>query len=364
MASPSVCTSEATVTDDLPGLDAGAVTAWLEANVARAKAPVRFSLIAGGHSNLTFEAADAAGNEYVVRRGPLGVSTGGAHNMGREFRILTALAGSVPVPRALGLCEDPGVTGAEFYVMERVGGAVIDDPEAADADLPDPVARHRAGEQLVDTLADLHRVDIDAVGLGDMARRVDFLARQVHRFAGMWERTRTRDLPAMDRLVEQLRAVAPPQQATGIVHGDYRIGNVMIDRTGALTAVLDWELWTLGDVLADVAFMLNNWVEPDDPEPAVFMATPPTVTGEFGSRADALDRYASRTGFDVFAIDYHRAFQHWRMAVIAEGVKRRYESAQMGGSEVDFDYLERRVVDLVELAGSYLARYEAGREPG
>jgi aminoglycoside phosphotransferase (APT) family kinase protein len=173
----------------------------------------------------------------------------------------------------------------------------------------------------------------------------------------MWERNRTRDLPGTDRVAERLRTAAPEQRATGIVHGDYRIGNVMIDDSGSLTAVLDWELWTLGDVLADVAFMLNNWYEPDDPDPLIFMERPPTVTGEFGSRDEALERYAARTGFDVSQIDYHRAFQHWRMAVIAEGVKRRYETRQMASEDVDFAHLDRRVVDLVELARQYLDRY-------
>ena len=339
------------------GLDLDGVAEWLGGHVDGVVQPIRFSLIAGGHSNLTYGATDAEGHEYVLRRGPLGRSGGGAHDMAREYRVISALSGAVPVPGALALCEDESVTGATFYVMTRVRGAVIDNEAAADTHLSDPGARRRAGEQLVDVLADLHLVDVDAVGLGGVARRDDFLGRQLRRFSEMWERNRTRELPGTDRVAERLRTAAPEQRATGIVHGDYRIGNVMIDDSGSLTAVLDWELWTLGDVLADVAFMLNNWYEPDDPDPLIFMERPPTVTGEFGSRDEALERYAARTGFDVSQIDYHRAFQHWRMAVIAEGVKRRYESSQMATEDVDFAHLDRRVVDLVELARQYLDQY-------
>jgi aminoglycoside phosphotransferase (APT) family kinase protein len=263
----------------------------------------------------------------------------------------------VPVPRAVALCNDDAVTGASFYVMGRVDGAVLDNAAAADRDLPGLPERRRAGESLIDVLADLHRVDIDAVGLGAAARREDFLARQIARFRDTWQRNATRELPVMVELGDRLAALAPPQRHTGIVHGDYRIGNVMVDPSGTVVAVLDWELWTLGDVLADLGFLMNNWYEPDDPNPLVFMEWPPTISGDFGSRADAIERYATRTGFDVSALDYYRGFQHWRMAVIAEGVKRRYESAQMATSDVDFAHLAQRVVDMADLAAFHLDRY-------
>jgi aminoglycoside phosphotransferase (APT) family kinase protein len=243
--------------------------------------------------------------------------------------------------------------------MVRVEGTVIANETVADAELSDAFARRRAGEQLVDVLADLHRVDPDTVGLGDAARRDDFLGRQLRRFSAMWLRNRTREVAGMDELADRLGSLPPEPRGSQIVHGDYRIGNVMFDPDGTLTAVLDWELWTLGDGLADLGFMLNNWYEPDDDDPPVFMERPPTVTGQFGSRGEVIERYASRTGVDVVAIDYHRAFQHWRMAVIAEGVKRRYETGQMATDDVDFDHLARRVVDLAELAGKYLARYDS-----
>ncbi len=343
----------------LRGLDEAAVGTWMAEHVDGIVPPLAFSLIAGGHSNLTFAATDSVANQYVVRRGPIGTSGGGAHDMGREHRIISALHGTaVPVPRPLALCLDDSVNGSSFYVMARVDGAVLDNVAAADADLPDTDGRRRAGEQMIDVMADMHRVDVDAVGLGDAARREDFLARQIKRFVGMWESNQTRELPAMNALADRVSVLAPPQRYTGIVHGDYRIGNVMIDGGGTLVAVLDWELWTLGDVLADLGFLLNNWYEPNDPNPQVFMETAPTVTGDFGSRATLIERYADRTGFDVSAVDYYRGFQHWRMAVLAEGVKKRYESAQMATSDVDFEHLDQRVVDLAALAERYLDRYE------
>jgi aminoglycoside phosphotransferase (APT) family kinase protein len=342
---------------EIRGLDQSAVAAWIAAHVAEVEPPLTFALIAGGHSNLTYGVTDAAGRHYVVRRGPLGRTGGGAHDMGREYRVIAALAGSIPVPRAIALCDDESVNGAAFYVMSRVEAAVLDNVAAADTNLPDTEMRRHAGEQVVDVLVDLHRVDVDKVGLARFARREDFLDRQITRFTAMWRRNQTRDLPAMDGLAERLRIAAPEQWYTGVVHGDYRIGNVMIDGRGDVAAVLDWELWTLGDVLADLGFLLNSWYEPDDPDPLVFMEWPPTITGEFGSRDDVLERYAARTGFDVSHLDYYRAFQHWRMAVIAEGVKMRYDTAQMASDEVDHGHLDRRVVDLVQLSRRYLARY-------
>ncbi len=184
----------------------------------------------------------------------------------------------MPVPRALAICDDESVNDASFYVMDRVEGAVVDNPRAADAHLPNREARRRAGAQVVDVLAAMHGVDVDAAGLGDTARRSGFLDRQLRRFRSMWEQNATRELPAMTRLADRLLELAPSQRYTGIVHGDYRIGNVMLDAVGTVVAVLDWELWTLGDQLADLGYLLNGWYEPDDPSPLVFMEVPPTVS--------------------------------------------------------------------------------------
>lgn len=343
------------------GLDAERVEAWMAAHVPGATAPLSFSLIAGGHSNLTYEVVGADGTAFVLRRPPMGSVGDRAHDMGREYRIVSALRDTpVPVPQALALCEDVDVNGAPFYVMSEIEGRVVDNPRVADEFLPDPASRRRAGEQLVDVLAELHRVDVDAVGLGDAARREDFLERQINRFEKVWQRTKTRELPAMEQLPGKLLKAAPPQRYTGIVHSDYRIGNVIVDSLGTVRGVLDWELWTLGDVLADLGFLLNNWREPGETTPQVWMEVPPTVAGGFGSRTDVIERYVARSGFDVGATDYYRAFQHWKMGVIAEGMKRRYESNQMASTDVDFDHLSQRVINLAELASQHLAEYGGG----
>jgi len=340
----------------LPGLDRAAVAAWMDDHVGGLVGPVAFTLVGGGHSNLTYAARDRRGRGWVVRRPPLSGAAGKAHDMGREYRVLTALAPTVvPVPDPVALCEDARVNGCPFYVMELVEGHVVDNPAAAERALPTTALRRRASDQLVDVLADLHRVDIDAVGLGDSARRDDFLDRQLHRLRQVWEQTKTRELPAVERLHARLVQRAPAQRHTGIVHSDYRFGNVIVDDAGDLRAVLDWELWTLGDVLADVGFLLNNWYEPGEDTPLVWMEVPPTVAGGFATRAQVAARYAERTGFDLADLSYYRAFQYWKVAVIAEGVKRRYEARSMANADVDFAHLDRRVIDLLGLAEHHLA---------
>jgi aminoglycoside phosphotransferase (APT) family kinase protein len=276
--------------------------------------------------------------------------------MAREHQVIAGLASTVvPVPAALALCDDEAVNGSPFYVMGHVDGHVVENPTVAAAALPTAALRQRASEQIVDVLADLHRVDVDAVGLAAAAKRESFLDRQLRRMQSVWQQTKTRELPLLDDVHARLVSAMPAQRYTGIVHSDYRLGNVIIDSDGTLVAVLDWELWTLGDVLADVGFILNNWYQPGDTEPQVWMEVPPTMAGGFSSRRDVVERYASRTGFDLSDIEYYRAFSHWKVAILAEGVKRRYESASMATSDVDFAHLARRVVDLLDLADHHLS---------
>ena len=340
---------------ELPGLDVGAVQAWLLSKIDGLSAPREFTLIAGGHSNLTFSSTDATGRRFVLRRPPLSAGSGRAHDMGREFRVLEALTPStVPVPVPLALCEDPSVNGQPFYVMEHVDGAIVDNPGEADRALPSHELRRVASEQIVDVLADLHRVDIDEVGLAQAGRRESFLERQLARMQSVWEQTKTRELPLIDAVHARLAAGVPPQRHTGIVHSDYRFGNVLIDGRGHLTAVLDWELWALGDVLSDVGFLLNNWYEPDDEDPQIWMEVPPTMAPGFLTRQEVAQRYAERTGFDLADIEFYRAFQYWKVAILAEGVKRRYDTGAMAMNDVDFTHLDRRVIDLVDLADQHL----------
>ncbi len=342
---------------DPPGIDHAPVEAWLAAHINGLVPPVTFTLISGGHSNITYFADDAAGRTYVMRRPPLGAKPGNAHNMAREFVVIGALGETeVPVPRALALCDDETVNGSPFYLMSHVEGEVVENPSRADRCLATAASRRRASEQIVDVLAALHAVDIDAVGLGTLARRDGFLDRQLKRIGALWQQNKTRELPLMDALHDRLVATQPEQHYTGIVHSDYRMGNVMFAADGTLTGVLDWELWTLGDPPADLGFLLNSWGEPHEKTPEVLMQVPPTKAPGFASRAEVTARYAEQTGFDVSNIEYYQAFQHWKIAVIAEGVKRRYESAQMASTDVDFAHLSQRVIDMAGMARDLLDR--------
>ena len=205
-------------------------------------------------------------------------------------------------------------------------------------------------ESLVDAMADLHRVDIDAVGLGDLGPRVDHLSRQIERMRRVWDKTKTRELPIIESIHSRLLSARPAQRYTGLVHSDFRLGNVILGAHGTVAAILDWELGALGDVLIDVGGLLSNWDEPDDPWPDVWMQPAPTRAGGFPTKRDLVARYAARTGFDVRDIDYYRAFNYWRIAVIAEGMKRRYETGALSTGAVDVGAIAQRVVNRARMA--------------
>ena len=323
--------SEQTASEVPKGIDATRVSAWYAANVVGAKPPLTFSIIASGHSNLTYRVTDAAGNRTVLRRPPLGAVLATAHDMAREHKILFALAQTdVPVAPVLGLCKDDAVNCAPFYVMKFVDGVVLDTAAVVTEHVP-VAERMPLGEHVIEVLAKLHRVDIDKVGLGDLGKREQYLDRQIHRWRTQWEKSKTRELPAMEEVGDALAKSKPPQVRTGIVHGDYRIGN-MLSKNGRIQAVLDWELCALGDPLADVGFLMNNWAEPgeENSPTARGAAQSPTVTGGFPTRAQMLRRYEELTGASTAGVDYFRAFQYWRLAAIVEGVMARYIQNVMG----------------------------------
>jgi aminoglycoside phosphotransferase (APT) family kinase protein len=303
------------------------VSRWLVDNIDGATAPFVFDLIAGGRSNLTFRVTDARGSRYVLRRPPLGHVLATAHDMAREHRIIAAVGRTgVPVPRALGLCTDTDVNDAPFYVMSHVDGEVLD--SADKAALLDPSLREGASHHLIDVLAELHAVDVDAVGLGDLARREGYIERQLKRWRTQWENSKTRELPAIDEVEARLSRHVPSQQGVVIAHGDYRFGNCLTDvKQGRIAAVLDWELCTLGDPLADVGYLGVYWS--DGPSSAL-RANDPTPAGGFPSYSSLVERYARTTGRDMSEIDYYVAFSCWRLAVISEGVYARYLHGAMG----------------------------------
>jgi aminoglycoside phosphotransferase (APT) family kinase protein len=338
----------------VPGIDVPAVTAWLSANVAGARAPFRFEVIAGGHSNLTYVVTGADGGRVVLRRPPLGHVLATAHDMGREFRIISALhPTAVPVAPPLGYCDDNDVNGAPFYVMGFVDGLVLRDRTAAD--LLDPAARPAAAVAIVDTLAAIHAVDPVAVGLGDLGRHEGYIARQMKRWYGQWNQSKTRELPEVDAVHDRLAARIPEQGPVAIVHGDYRLDNTMLGPDGRMLAVLDWEICTLGDALADVGLLQVYWTGPDDDETA-WVGSATTAPG-FPNRADLLERYARVSGRDLGQIDFYIAFGFWKLACILEGVYARYLGGALGVGRDPAEYAPFKVQ--VERAAASAAEYSA-----
>lgn len=342
----------------IKGINPANLEAWFEQNVAGARAPLEFELITGGHSNLTFKVTDAEGHTFVLRRPPTGAVIATAHDMAREHRIISALAGTaVPVPPCLGLCEDDAVNDAPFYVMQYVPGLVLVDAKMT-GELLSESARGRLGNRVVEVLAALHTLEPEAVGLGDLGRKEAYLARQLKRWRTQWEKTRTRELAAMEDVFEGLQKKMPEQVGAAIVHGDFRLGNMLSREDGEIAAVLDWELCTLGDPLADVGYILNNWAEPD--EEAIVVkgaAVSPTSAGGFLSKDEFMARYTELTGRDLSRIDYYRAFQYWRLAAIVEGVLSRYLKGVMG-AKANTDIFKAQVDGLAEAALDLLNRLD------
>ena len=334
---------QSTITPE--GINAERVSAWFEQNIPGVSLPLSFRLIAGGHSNLTFGVDDAAGQTYVLRRPPLGHVLESAHDMGREHKIISALVDSeVPVAKTLGLCKDVDVNDAPFYIMDFVPCPVLHDIEVARSLAESE--RERLSWHVVDVLAALHSIDPDDVGLGDLGRKEAYLARQLKRWNKQWEASKTHDIPAMEETSRLLEEQMPEQIGATIVHGDYRLGNMIVG-DGRIQAVLDWELCTLGDPLADVGYLLNSWILPGEAEEDLT----PTAAGGFVSREAMVDRYAAATGRDLAQINYYRAFSHWRLAAIGQGVYKRYLVGAMGENrDMDLDAYKESVSVRAEAA--------------
>ncbi len=345
---------ESNTSDD--GLDRERLEGWFRDAVEGAEPPLRYERIAGGRSNLTYRVQDSDGGRWILRRPPLGKRLGSAHDMGREHRILTGLEGTgVPAPRPIARCGDESVTGAEFYVMELVDGLVLRDEDDVEAAFAEP-DRRRLGEALVDTLADLHAVDPDAAGLGELGRRDGYAERQLKRWKRQWDDSKTRELDAMEETHRLLSARVPAQDATSIVHGDYRLDNVIVSPQGEIAAVLDWELCTLGDPLADLGQLVVYWAEPDDE--VVPLTRAPTLAPGFSSRAELVERYAQRSGRDVTQLDFFVALAYWKLAAILEGVYARYSAGAYGETSDEFRSFGKIVEQLAGAAIDAARRLE------
>ena len=313
---------------DVPGIAIGPVTDWLETHVAGAVGPFGFDVIAGGHSNLTYRVTGADGTRFVLRRPPLGHRLASAHDMGREHRIIRGLqASAVPAAPALGHCDDEAVNDAPFYVMGFVDGHVVRDRVTAEAVL-EPAARRRASESIVDTMAAIHAVDLRAVGLDDLGKHEEYIARQLKRWYGQWNSQKTRELPAVDQVHDELLRRIPAQGPATIVHGDYRLDNCMVSDDGTVVAVLDWEICTLGDPLADVGLLQVYWTGPNDAASA-WTGSATTAPGFF-DRVQLAERYAEVSGRDLSNLPFYVSFAYWKLACILEGVYARYVGGALG----------------------------------
>jgi len=335
------------------GIDRAGVESWFEENAGDVTLPLSFERISGGRSNLTFTVRDDANRAWALRRPPLGKRLGSAHDMGREHKVISALQETpVPVPPVVGLCEDESLNGAPFYVMEFVEGPVL--RSADDAKEFDEDARRAIGERVVDTLVAIHEVDPDSVGLGDLGRKEEYVNRQLKRWHGQWEKSKTRELGVVDDVHERLAARVPEQGPATIVHGDYRLDNMILSGSasgsgaGEVAAVVDWELCTLGDPLADVGLLLVYWSEPGDDFMPLF--APATIAPGFPSREEVKSRYAERSGRDLSQIDFFIALGYWKLAIILEGVYARYAGGQYGKTDEGFEEFARIVERLANAA--------------
>ena len=341
---------------DPPGLRLASLSSWMQDHITGydGSAQVEATLLAGGRSNVSYKLTDASGSSWVLRRPPLGHIMPSAHDMGREFRVLSGLNSvSYPTPATRGYCEDESVIGAKFMIMDFVDGRVIESAKTASS-----LSAIQAGEisqELVDTLARLHAVDPAAAGLDQLGKPTGYLQRQVKRWGEQWQITKTRELPEIDALhvwLETAIVKVPESLPTSIVHGDYRIDNVILaSDKSEIVAVLDWEMSTLGDPISDLAISLVYWSQTTDTlRKKIPVAEDVTSGPGFWSRQQVLDRYVSQTGLDISHLDECVALACFKLAVIMESIHHRNLSGQqLGAAAGEQSTMGEATVALTEL---------------
>ena len=317
--------------------------------------PLTFTLIAGGRSNLTFRVEDAAGNAWALRRPPLHHVLPTAHDMSREYRLMHSLGpAGIPVPVTVGLCTDESVNERPFYVMEFVEGHILRSAPEAEAAF-DEATRRGIGDHMADTLAALHDVEPGAVGLGDLGRHEGYIERQLKRWRGQYDQMQVEGVDhdgLVDRVSDDLSRRIPKQQRTSVVHGDYRMDNVVLADDGSVRAILDWEICTLGDPLADLGLLMVYWADPTD-QMAVLGLSPTTAKG-FSTRAEVLERYGSASDLDISGIGYYIAFGYWKLGCILQGVYARYVAGAGAGDQGSVDSFPAQIGRLFEMAARSL----------
>ncbi|MBI1815732.1 MAG: phosphotransferase family protein [Deltaproteobacteria bacterium] len=312
---------------EIAGIHHANVSRFFREHVPGGDCALMFSLISGGRSNLTYLVRGGE-REWVLRRPPLGHVLPTAHDMAREYTVLSALARTdVPAPRPIALCDDPAVNEMPFYVMNFCQGVVLA-TEMPPGYAPTESDRQRISQALVDTLVRLHAVDYREVGLESFGRPDGYIERQVRRWAQQWERSKTSALPEIDELIRRLNAALPPSPAATIVHGDYRLGNMALDPNdpGRVVAIFDWEMATLGDPLSDLGYTLIYWYEAGDPEQDGGVGTMARFTAKpgFFTRAEIVAAYAQHSGRNVDAIEFYQVLALYKLAIISEGIYARY----------------------------------------
>ena len=339
--------------------DVPAVEAWIADNVDGLEPPFDWTRLEGGHSNLTYRLENATGDLAVIRRPPQGQLLPKAHDMSREWALISALGPTrVPVPAALGFCESPAVTGAWFYLMGLVDGQPLYSAGETRARIP---AHKRAGLacSFIDVLGELHALDPAAIGLGDLGRKDGYVARQLKTWYRSWmasvEPARFDDERA-HRLQQYFSDKLPEQGTARVVHGDYGLHNCLIGPDHTIVAVVDWEISSLGDPLADLAYALNPFPDPADDVPVDMTAA---AAAGFPARSELAARYAERTGRNLNLLDYYIGFNCWKSACIIHGVYARYMEGKKSVSGVDLDSLRERIEDALAAAERATQRLEA-----
>ncbi len=338
-------------------LDVSALQSYLRGKVPGADQDLTLQQFPGGHSNLTYLLI-AGPNEYVLRRAPFGPVAPKAHDMAREYAVLAAVAPGFPeAPRVYHLCEDPSIAGATFFLMERRRGVILRDS------VPQQIAERPdhprvISEAFIDCMARMHAIDIDQTGLASLGKPAGFVERQVRGWADRWHRAKTEELPEMDRVITWLAARIPPSTEATLVHNDYKLDNVML-AAGApdrIEAVLDWEMTTVGDPLADAGLTLCYWCWANAPE--VRTAGIPGVTANPGwyTREEFIDRYAEKTGRDLSGIGYYEVLGVFKLAVIIQQIYYRFWRGQT--SDERFSGFGERTRGLVSLAASMVERFD------
>ena len=340
------------------GINEANVAAWMGEHVG-ATPPLTFELIAGGRSNLTYRVTDANGRSFALRRPPTSHVLPTAHDMVREFTIISALHPlGIPVAQPLGLCVQDEVNERPFYVMEFVDGAILRNKDEAEATF-DAAIRGVIGSNLAATLSQLHNVDVAAAGLSELARHDGYIERQLRRWRGQYEQMQVEGVEyggIVEAVGDQLSAEIPAQQRVSVVHGDYRLDNTVLDEHGAVRAILDWEICTLGDPMADLGVLLCYWSEPDDPPVVSFGAAPTTADG-FATREQVLQSYAEHSSLDVSHVAYYQAFGYWKLACILQGVYARYSAGATAGDQGSVAEFPRHIAMLAETAKQTLEQH-------